>query len=167
MQTRQPGFTLLELLVVTLIMGILMGALTLAFDTNSATRDLQSYSDRLAKRFEIARDRALQDNVEWGVFVDDEGYRVSAYDPEQQRWLDQLQTPFKENGLSVELRYSLTTEGYAQAPQDDAFPDLIFFSSGEVTPFTLEIVSDAAPETSWALSSDGISKITVNRKARL
>ena len=90
----EAGFTLIELLVVLLVMGILMGTAVVSIDVGGDQRAFQAFGQRLIQRIELARDRAIQNNQEWGMRVEEDDYFFVAFDEDQRRWSAQLQYPF-------------------------------------------------------------------------
>lgn len=184
------GFTLIELLVVVLIIGILMGTAVIAIDAGGDQRAFTAYGQRLVQRIEMARDRAIQNNQEWGMVVDAEDYRFVAYDEDQRQWFPQAQSPFRPDKpprpvvlkLRVLDQFDTELNGGVFAPNDESLgnqadpdssgagttrnPDLVFFSSGETMPFDLELlVKDAAPGVlnGLRISTDGFKPLRLER----
>ncbi len=163
------GFTLLEVLVVISIMAVLTGMVVLGFGGADRAQQQLSLAEGLQQRFELARQRALQRNSTWGVVVEPESYRFAEYDVINAVWVEQAQRPFGAKEVPVPLRMRLEVEGetlavgaQAQA-DDDVVPDILFFSSGEATPFTLEI-TNTANDAQWLLECDGFSVVTLQRE---
>ena len=184
------GFTLIELLVVVLIIGILMGAAAIAIDAGGDQRAFTAYGQRLVQRIEMARDRAIQNNQEWGMVVDAEDYRFVAYDEDQRQWFPQPQSPFRPDKpprpvvfqLRVLDQFDTELNAGVFAPNDESLgnqadpnssgadtkrnPDLVFFSSGETMPFDLELlVEGAAPGVlnGLRISTDGFQPLSLER----
>ena len=78
----QHGFTLLELLVVITLVAILTGTVVLGFAGADTQQEIRGFAQRFAYRIELARQQALQRNREWGVYVEEQGYRFAEFDPD-------------------------------------------------------------------------------------
>ncbi|MEE8079151.1 MAG: type II secretion system minor pseudopilin GspH, partial [Pseudomonadales bacterium] len=105
------GFTLLEILIVITIVGILTGTVILGFTGADAEQDLKGSAQRMAVRVELARQRALQRNREWGIYVRPDSYVFAEYDPRQQAWVEQEERPFKQSDIPELVELRLKTEG--------------------------------------------------------
>lgn len=172
---RAPGFTLLELLVVLAIIGVLAGVVTYNFVGADRERDLQTEAVRLAALVELARNEALTRNVPWGLFVEDAEYAFAALDPETGAWTRPEGGPFRARTAPPGVSFSATTEAQDDARNQPAqrrprsrgneeVPDILIFSSGEQTPFTIELVP-AWDTTPWRVRSDGIQRAVAEREA--
>ena len=158
------GFTLLELLVVVALVAILMGTVILGFTGADQEQRLRGTADQLAYRVELARQYALQRNREWGVYVEPDAVRFAEFDPEQESWVEQAQRPFSKLDLPPNVTLHVESEGLDQltAAERERLPQIILFSSGEATPFTLTL--EPGWETaSWTLTSDGLSRVAAER----
>jgi general secretion pathway protein H len=162
---RSRGFTLLEILLVIAIVGILSGTVILGFTGADAEQELKGAAQRLALRVELARQQALGRNREWGIYVEADAYRFAEFDPETRTWNERQGRPFEQNDLPAQTGLRLETEGVGQLPFADGkdLPQIIVFSSGEITPFTIFIEPDWDTER-WLVSSDGISRVKANRE---
>ncbi len=157
--TREAGFTLLELLVVVVLVAILTGTVILGFTGADAEQRLRGSASQLAYTIEMARQYALQRNREWGIYVEPDGVRFAEFDPDERVWQEQPQRPFGSLELTENLELRVESEGLealSGAERED-LPQVIIFSSGEVTPFTVYLEPGwDAPE--WQVRSDGISR---------
>ena len=62
---RVSGFTLMELLVVVVVLGILLGSAVISLNLGDDQRGMQAYGQRMAQRIELARDRA--NSMRWAI----------------------------------------------------------------------------------------------------
>ncbi len=174
-QRRDRGFTLIELLVVVVIVGVLAGTVLLNATNRGTQYRLDADADRLLQVMQLARAQALQRNREWGVVIGDDGYGFAELS-DADGWLnvgdktfDRKQLTDVELRLEVEGRQAKLIEtvaeragkGAADDPDRDEgaaalTPSLVLFSSGELTPFELELFPGDALQTNW-LISDGLN----------
>jgi general secretion pathway protein H len=166
---RIRGFTLIEILVVVLVVSILMGVVVSSFTGVDREQTFRGYAERLALRIEIARDKAMQANREWGVYLDREGVRFAEFDEINGEWVPRSEKPFMPDSFDTEVEFRVEVEEIPgaldqQADADDEdLPSIVLFSSGETTPFEITIAPvewEAAP---WLLASDGFTRTTVSR----
>lgn len=171
---RRRGFTLIELLVVVVIVGVLAGTLLLNVTNRGTQYRLDADAQRLLGVIELGRAQALQRNREWGVIISDNSYSFAELS-DTDGWLvvadkvfARTQLPDVELRLQVEGRQAKLIEtvgarsGFDAAEDrgDDASvsitPSIVLFSSGELTPFELELFSGDALQTNF-LIADGLN----------
>ena len=158
------GFSLLELLVVIAIVGILTGTVILGFTGADLEQYLKGEADRFAIRVELARQHALQRNREWGIYVEEGGYRFAEFDPERGVWLERNQRPFNAVTPYDTITLRVETEGDALPTTGvKDLPQIIVFSSGEITPFNLYF-EPGWDSARWVVQSDGLSSATAERE---
>ncbi|MCZ6711740.1 MAG: type II secretion system minor pseudopilin GspH [Gammaproteobacteria bacterium] len=162
---RPRGFTLLEILIVITIVGVLTGTVILGFTGADAEQDLKGAAQRMALRVELARQRALQRNREWGIYIRADAYVFAEYDPREQAWIELEERPFKQSDIPALVELRLQTEGVGELPFADGgnTPQIIVFSSGEITPFTIYLLPDWN-SVAWLVTSDGISRTSAQRE---
>jgi len=164
---RTSGFSLLEILVVLTILAVLTGTVILSFTGAESEQALKGAAERLAMRIELARQHSLTRNREWGVYVEDAGYRFAEFDPEQRIWMEMIRRPFNENDLPDLVGLSLDLEEYDSLPfeEDEDLPQILIFSSGEITPFTL-LLEPEWETNPWVVASDGLARVEASRAER-
>ena len=171
----QSGFSLLELLVVVLIIGILSTMFTLSVGLTGGDRELETEADRLMAVISLARDEAVMQGRELGMGFYADGYEFATFyedfveyydepdesDPSEQsdepeesdqsEWtvlsneklLGQRRLPdgilleLEIDGRSIVLDHSRDDEEKDQDPDSDYVPQIMLFSSGDMSPFVV------------------------------
>ena len=157
------GFTLIEVLVIVIIIGIVSAAVLLSFGVLGDDRALQQQARRFASLVDLAADESLMQGRDYGVEFTRSGYRFLEYEPLSGQWQeiigDEIFRPRQlDEGLDLELvledRSISLGERFAEAVTDgeeeedekradDFAPHVLIMSSGEVTPFNLYILRPA------------------------
>ena len=156
------GFTLVELLVVLVILGSLVGLAVLGV-SDPRGRQLRDEAERLSGLLALLSEAALLDNREYGLLVNDQGYRVQWYDEASAAWQDSRE--YRQHRLPASLRLQLQVEGQAlqlanavteEAPDNPLpAPQLLLLSSGELSSFSLQLQCREPGVAAWELRSDG------------
>jgi type II secretion system protein H len=102
------GFTLIEILVVVVIIGVISAGVLLSVNLTGRDRDLEKESDRLLSLVNYAREQAELQTRDYGVIFHDDGYQFVAYDTRRGLWRevyedDILRLRKLPNGLDVRL----------------------------------------------------------------
>jgi len=138
------GFTLVEILVVVLIIGILSVGAVLSLGVIGGDRELDRERDRILVITGHLRDQAALQNREFGMRVFIGGYEFLAYDGFSLQWERVTDDPlFRPRTLPQGLTMKLLVEGrpVVLPAQDkkDPVPQLMLFSSGEMSSFELTL----------------------------
>lgn len=152
----QRGFTLIEVMVVVVIVGIMSAVVLMSINLVGDDRQVRQEARRLASLIDVAADEALLQGRELGLEFMTTGYRFVEYDPFLGQWYevtgDELLRPRnlppgQRLGLSIEdkpvvLREQpavTASDPDASGPRVDYAPHALLMSSGELTPFSLTI----------------------------
>ncbi|OGR00133.1 MAG: type II secretion system protein GspH [Deltaproteobacteria bacterium RIFOXYD12_FULL_55_16] len=153
--SSKKGFTLLELLVVVLIIGLMLGAV--GFSMDSREKQLELEADRLLALLRLAQQETLLTADEIAVAFHSRGYVFLRR--EKNQWLPAREDLYRPRLLDEELQLTLrfpedgpnpvslpsfawktetaTSADFAAAGH--ALPRIDFFSGGEITPFELSL----------------------------
>jgi general secretion pathway protein H len=164
---REAAFTLIEILVVLVIIGILLSVAMLSFGILSDDDSLDREARRLSTLIELVSDEATTQGRDFGLEFMTAGYRFVEYDPLLDQWFEVIGDDYLvqrdlDEGVEFELfleEHKVLLHAEAQetereqdddedntynAPSrdltDDYLPHVLIMSSGDVTPFELRFV---------------------------
>jgi general secretion pathway protein H len=104
------GFTLIELMVVIVIIGVLATAVALNFTGESRQTLLNKETERLQQRIQLASELAMLKQLELGLFIDEQGYRFMLF--EQDKWQIIMQpATLAEHKFAKGMGFELELEG--------------------------------------------------------
>lgn len=160
------GFTLIEVLVVMVVIGCLAGLAVISSGVAGPSRELKNEADRLAGLIGVLADEAVLDNREYGLRLERGSYQVFFYDESSGRW-QALSDGARQLPDWAELTFELEGEPLVlPAPVDEQdekkakdsrppVPQLVILSSGELSPFRLQLGERRKDGVRLQLSSDG------------
>lgn len=165
------GFTLVEILVVIVIVGLLASMAILTIGSNPQQL-LKQEAQRALAVLQLATDEALLEGREYGLFIDRESYQIVQFNEQTLLWEADPTPAFARYSLPNDINMNLESEGKVvdlgkllnrdseqkQQTENNLQPRLLLLSSGEVTPFTLAFSADYLPKR-FTLSSDGLAGI--------
>lgn len=165
--SRQSGFTLLEIIVVMLIIGVMATFAMLSIGGRSSDDRLQAEASRLRKIMALAADESLFKGEQLGLLVETDGYRLLALG--SGGWAPYTGgAALRPHSVQEPIVMTLTVEGRPtplhdapikpeaedaddEPPSDGRLdlsgdadtsngpaPQIMVLSSGEMTPFALE-----------------------------
>lgn len=160
---------MIEMLIVLLIIGVLLGITLLSPITGSTHKMVQEQSARLQVLFSQVRDKALLENVEYGFSVSKDGtYFWWLLPQESKEWVQLTDSPFQPFRMPGALNIWLESEGpvvdFAGLDDEPQGPSIVFESDRQATPFKLHIVPIEDKKQSVVLLTDGISDVEVTRE---
>lgn len=176
--TLARGFTLLEVLMVVLVVGILSAVVLIGLNPGGPERRLDDEAERLASLLALASSEAVMQNREYGVHLEEDGYRFLCLDDGRQQWQECAgDTLFKAHVLPEGLHVRVLRERRVKLPTRSArvaapgildedsdgdetlSPDILLLSSGEASPAEVEIRVTEEPSLRTPVTINEIGRV--------
>ncbi len=130
---RLAGFTLLEVLVVMVLIGIILGFVTLS--VGSRGDNLEREARRLQALLGLAREQAIINYQQIGLQIKTDGYVFLVQGEENWQPLE-TDGPLRARRLPPGMALAFSLDHTETVSGDDAQPRVALLSSGEITPFS-------------------------------
>ena len=78
--SQHQGFTLIEVMLVIVLIGIMVSAVQFSFSSSKPEQLLQQNSARFAGIFDVAAEYGMLNNIELGLYIDENTYQFLGYD---------------------------------------------------------------------------------------
>jgi general secretion pathway protein H len=150
------GFTLLEVLVVVVIVGIISGMAVISVRVLGGDHEMDQEAARLQAILTQAREDAMLVGSDVGLWVDPHGYAFLRYASRRERWEPVLEDPLlRDRTLPDGLTASLRLEGSdvklkvrgADADKQPTPPQVVVQASGDLVPFEILLQRDGTEES--------------------
>ncbi len=176
---RSTGFTLIEILVVLVVVSMLVALATFTLGGNSKRRDLDNEAEQVFLLMKTVSEQAVLNNTEFGLVMEEGQYQFLVYDQQNGTWKPSQERMFRQRALPEWLIVTKYIENDAprlarasdgESDDDQPVPDVVLFSSGETTPFELELTLGssgvARDDYVHSISSDGVSPLQWNHPGK-
>jgi general secretion pathway protein H len=159
--------TLIEILVVIVIIGILVAAVTVAIGALGGDREIEDEAQRIADVVAVTLDQAELEGRDYGLRLEPSRYEVRVFDGLRQGWRaigdDRW---FEPHELPPGLRLELEVEGRRVLLKpvettEEPLPQVLIGASGDVSPYRLTLTRGATgARVTLAGSADGSIEIS-------
>lgn len=162
---RTAGFTLVEILVVLFIVSVMTGIAVANMPALTRTGDFDIEARRLKVLIDLAREEALLQSAEFGLLPERNSYQFLLFDDVERTWSPLKDRPFQQRKLDdgIELWLIVEDDEFSLGDDDeDQSPPVLLLSSGETTPFRLQILKPGE-DLSRTLVADGFGDVIWSR----
>jgi len=142
----QAGFTLVEILVVLIIIGVVTAAIVPSIHTNDRSRKMEVEMHRIQALLKLAREEAVMQNEEIALKVSEQSYSFEVLGDKGWKPMDSVDGVFRErqvvDGTELALKVDNLEINFGkqqEAAGEDKIPPprIYILSSGEIMPFEL------------------------------
>lgn len=135
------GFTLIEILVVIIIIGITIGFALLAFGDFGASRRIVFAAEQLANTIKLAQEQAILETSTLGLRIDNTSYQILKFQTTG-KWM-----PISDKGIFKVTYFPKNTVITLKTNSNVTknLPAIVMEPSGDMTVFTLSVGSSSEP----------------------
>lgn len=167
MRTLPRGFTLLEIMVVMVLIGILTSLAVLSIGGGPQDR-LAEAGQRLAALLELHRQEAILSGELRGIRFERNGYTMLKLDA-QGVWRAPNATDTPYHPWPEDITLGLWVEGRPVRIEKSDFPQVLLLNSGEMTEFSavFRLADDSALDAPlYRVAGDAMGRLTIGETAR-
>ena len=180
------GFTLIELMVVMLLLGLISAIALTTVGSGNQVREMQNEARRLQAVLLMASDEAVFSNEEIGVIIEPDHYAFLSFNEQEGRWEDSEKHSLKLHTLPEWLNIDFQREGkkrkilggkskkFGDGDSDyvsdlgimdeleqSKKPNFMLLSSGEITGFTIGFQLNDDPDSRIEIKSTDQGEIVI------
>lgn len=160
------GFTLLEILVVLIVVGLLASLAVVNMGGGTQQREMENEIRELYLLMQTASEQAILNNQELGLILEEDGYQFVLLDERTGEWEQQDERLFRPRTFPewlVVTEYIDDGLPPLASEEDQLNPDVFFFSSGELSTFEIEFTIGRDSSHMHKIYGDGFAPLTWER----
>lgn len=176
---RQAGFSLLELLLTLVVIGLIVSVGGLSVSSGRRSYEVDAALKHFADIAEYALDEAQLSGRDMGLFFErrsENGATIFSFQWLQRNGPDWEPAPLDEDAygrrdfpLNVDVALEVEQDqadvnGEEGSDDEEARPQVIFYSSGETTPGIMTWVDDVSGDLLWELEWDLLGRMSLRKE---
>lgn len=135
----QQGFTLIEILVVMVLLGIVMTIAVISIG-NTQSDQLEEDMRRLLQIVRLAHEESIIRQQTLAIKFSPHGYDLQRYEAKSKIWIPVSEPAFfQPRELDESYEIKLYQDGISVSLTEEDGGKILMYSSGEMTPFELEV----------------------------
>jgi general secretion pathway protein H len=157
----QRGFTLLEIIVVLVIIGIMVSFAVLQFG-DEGEKQLKEETRRLELLVKLAREESILESSDYAIGFWQGGYSFYTLDEGEGKWDEITDDPTlrpREIPEYIELSIELEDQLVILEMEPPEKPQIFLLSSGEMTPFLLQLSVQDRDDLPKEISFDQLGRL--------
>ena len=140
---KNKGFTLLELLVVIVLLGIVSSFAVLSLNIAGLETEFEQETKKIHALINLAKEEAIIQAQEIALVVGKKNYYFQYFDWDNKVWLPKEDKIFRQRKLHEGLKIYLETESekiiFKKKDEEEELNRVFFLSSGEQSEFIVKI----------------------------
>jgi general secretion pathway protein H len=162
---KTSGFTLLELLIVILIIGVIISFATLAIG-DKKQQVLRQEMKQLAALIQFTQQEAIFKNQDLAIHFTEHSYHF--YLLSASHWQRLKKSPFHTRQLAAGINAELNIEDEnIQLTATESIPQLLILSNGEISPFSIYLWHEADEYQRLVLTGNLLGELEIKMENQL
>lgn len=164
------GFTLIEIMVVMVIIGVILSFATLSISSGGLAPKLEQEAQRLASLLKLASQEAIMQSKEMAVSFNTDGYRFYVLQEQEWQAVTARDDIFRPRPLPPGMQTEIRLEGEPivlnEASSNNKMPQLLLLSSGEMTQFEVIFMAESDETLRYRLTGTATGELSVQQYER-